>query len=131
MGAYQCDQCLKWFSSPYNVLCEASCAYSNTNSGSHSSTTEDELHDMYTEMQGQSVKSYTDEETGEETEEHHTLMDEESSENYEESEEEGSNPWFLGIYIKRSLPNVTLRSIKQCRRTGLPMKKPRNMFIMP
>ena len=36
---------------------------------------------MYTddEMEGQSVKSYTDDETGEETEEeHHTLTDQES-----------------------------------------------------
>ena len=45
-------------------------------------------------MEGQSVKSYTDEETGEETEEeHHTLTDEESSENYEESQKEDGNPW--------------------------------------
>ena len=44
-------------------------------------------------MEGQSVKSYTDDETGEETEEeHYTLTDQESSENYEESEEEDSNP---------------------------------------
>ena len=53
---------------------------------------------MYTddEMEGQSVKSYTDDETGEETEEeHHTLTDEESSENYDESEEEDNNPWKL------------------------------------
>ena len=51
---------------------------------------------MYTddEMEGQSVKSYTDDETGEETEdEHHTLTFQESIENYEESEEEDSNPW--------------------------------------
>ena len=77
-------------------------------------------------MEGQSVKSYTDEETGEETEEeHHTLTDEESSENYEESEEEDSNPWeFILNY-------ATPRSIKQCRRTELPMKKPRNTFMMP
>ena len=42
----------------------------------------------------QSVKSYTVDETGEETEEdHHTLTHQESIENYEESEEEDSNPW--------------------------------------
>ena len=65
----------------------------NGSLSSNSSTTED---DMYTddEMEGQSVKSYTDDETGEETEEeHHTLTDQESIENYEESEEEDSNPW--------------------------------------
>ena len=52
--------------------------------------------DMYTddEMEGQRVKSYTDDETGEETEEeHHTLTDEEIIENYEESKEEDNNPW--------------------------------------
>ena len=51
---------------------------------------------MYTddEMEEQSSESYTDDEPGEETEEeHHTLTDQESSENYEESEGEGSNPW--------------------------------------
>ena len=65
----------------------------NGSLSSNSSTTED---DMYTddEMEGQSVKSYTDDETGEETEEeHHTLTDQESIENYEESEKEDSNPW--------------------------------------
>ena len=46
------------------------------------------------EMEGQSVKSYPDDETGEETEEErHTLTDQESIKNYEESEEEDSNPW--------------------------------------
>ena len=45
-------------------------------------------------MEEQSSESYTDDETGEETEEeHHTLTDQESIENYEESEEEDSNPW--------------------------------------
>ena len=51
---------------------------------------------MYTddEMEEQSSECYTDDETGEETEEeHHTLTDQESIENYEESEEEDSNPW--------------------------------------
>ena len=51
---------------------------------------------MYTddEMEGQSSESYTDDETGEGTEEeHHTLTDQESIENYEESEKEDSNPW--------------------------------------
>ena len=39
-------------------------------------------------------ESYTDDETGEEAEEeHHALTDQESSENYEELEEEDSNPW--------------------------------------
>ena len=50
---------------------------------------------MYTddEMEGQSVKSYTADETEQETEEeHHTLTDQESIENYEESEEEDRNP---------------------------------------
>ena len=49
---------------------------------------------MYTddELEGQSVKSYTDDETVEETEEgRDTLTDQESIENYEESEEEDSN----------------------------------------
>ena len=75
----------------------------NGSLASNSSTTED---DMYTddEMDGQSVKSYTDEENGEEMEEeHHTLTDPESIENYEESEEEDSNPWefiLKGVYQK-------------------------------
>ena len=67
----------------------------NGSLASDSSTTED---DMYTddEMEGQSVKSYTDDETGEETEEeHHTSTDEESIENLEESKEKDSNPWGL------------------------------------
>ena len=47
----------------------------------------------YDEMEGQIVKYYTDDETGEETEEeHHILMDQESIENCEELEEEDSNP---------------------------------------
>ena len=65
----------------------------NESLASNSSTTED---DMYTddEMEGQSSESYTDAETGEGTEEeHHTLTDQESIENYEESEKEDSNPW--------------------------------------
>ena len=45
-------------------------------------------------MEGKSLKTYTDDETGEETEEqHHTLTDQESIENYEESEEEDNNHW--------------------------------------
>ena len=44
-------------------------------------------------MEGQSVHSYTDDETGEETEEeHHTLTEQERIENFEASEEEHSNP---------------------------------------
>ena len=59
----------------------------NGSLASNSSNTED---DMYTddEMEGKSSASYTDDETGEETEEeHHTLTDQESIQNYEESEE--------------------------------------------
>ena len=53
----------------------------NRSLDSNSSSTED---DMYTEdeMEGQSLKSCTDDETGEETEEeHNTLTDQESIEN--------------------------------------------------
>ena len=59
---------------------------------SNSSTTDEDTY-KDNEMEGQSVKSYTNDETGEETEEeHHTLTDQESIENYSESEEEDSNP---------------------------------------
>ena len=56
----------------------------NGSLASNCSTTED---DMYTddEMEGQSEESYTDEETGKETQEV-------SSENYDESAEEDNNP---------------------------------------
>ena len=80
----------------YNVQREGHSVQSipivNGSLSSNSSTTEDA---MYTddEMEGQRVKYFTDDETGEETEEeHHTLTDQESIENYEESEEEDSNP---------------------------------------
>ena len=65
----------------------------NRSLASNSSTTDD---DMYKdeEMEGKSLKTYTDDETGEETkEQHHTLTDQESIENYEESEEEDNNHW--------------------------------------
>ena len=67
--------------------------YNQSLSSMDHSTTED---DIYTddEMEGQSVKSYTDDQTGEETEEEDNILtDQESIENYEESQEEDSNPW--------------------------------------
>ena len=97
----------------------------NGSLASNSSTTED---DMYTddEIEVQSEESYTAEETGEETVE-------ESSQNYDESEEEDNNPWKLilnEIYQKMRTLYVTLPSIKQCKRARLPMKKPQNTFTM-
>ena len=91
----------------------------NGSLASNTSTTED---DIYTddEMEGESEESFADEETGEET-------GEESSENYDESEEDDNNPWKLilnEVYQTKWTLYVTLRSIKQCRRTRLPMKMP-------
>ena len=69
-------------------------------------------------MDEQSVKSDTDEETGETKEdEDRTHMDEESSENYEELQEEDNTPcqyiYYWTKFTKRWSLYVTLWTIKQ------------------
>ena len=74
----------------------------------------------------ESVKSYTDDETGEETEEeHHTLTDQESIENYKESEEEDRNPWeFILNEVYQKMDPIRDASVdKTMQENELPMKK--------